>query len=175
MGPAASPLTYDEVGATLAGPLPAGYHHLHRTETIGEGRPVFECAARAVLTWEMHRGAGFDVNPTSTEARADTSHTTEVMVSLSLGPIEFTAPCRVVEVIDEPDRKGFAYGTLPGHPERGEEAFVVSIAENGVVTMDVVAFSSPARWYMRLAGPLGRRIQAMAAARYIRAVRKACT
>ena len=27
------------------------------------------------------------------------------------------APCRVVYVIDEPDVRGFAYGTLPGHPE----------------------------------------------------------
>ena len=34
------------------------------------------------------------------------------------------APCRVVYVIDEPDIRGFAYGTLPGHPESGEERFV---------------------------------------------------
>ncbi|SIP67631.1 hypothetical protein BN9982_740001 [Mycobacterium tuberculosis] len=31
------------------------------------------------------------------------------------------APCRVVYVIDEPDVRGFGYGTLPGHPVSGEE------------------------------------------------------
>jgi uncharacterized protein (UPF0548 family) len=30
-------------------------------------------------------------------------------------------PCRVVYVVDEPRRAGFAYGTLPGHPEIGGE------------------------------------------------------
>jgi hypothetical protein len=34
-------------------------------------------------------------------------------------PVGFIdAVCRVVAVIDEPDRFGFAYGTLPDHPER---------------------------------------------------------
>jgi uncharacterized protein (UPF0548 family) len=33
---------------------------------------------------------------------------------------------RVVAVADEPDRCGFAYGTLPGHAVCGEEAFVVA-------------------------------------------------
>jgi uncharacterized protein (UPF0548 family) len=36
------------------------------------------------------------------------------------------APCRVIYTITEPRRKGFAYGTLPGHPESGEEAFTIS-------------------------------------------------
>ncbi len=169
-----APFTYDDVGATLGGNLPAGYHHLQRTETLGEGRSLFECAARTILGWEMHRRAGFEINPSSTEARADTSHTTEVVVSLRLGPLKFAAPCRVVDVVDEPDRKGFSYGTLRGHPEQGEEAFVVAIAGNGVVTMDVIAFSRPARWYMKIAGPVGRRIQWLAADRYIKAVKKAC-
>jgi uncharacterized protein (UPF0548 family) len=34
--------------------------------------------------------------------------------------IGFKAPVRVVYVVDEPTRRGFAYGTLPGHPESGE-------------------------------------------------------
>ena len=44
-------------------------------------------------------------------------------VIVHLGPVR--APCRVVYVVDEPDRRGFAYGTLPGHAESGEERFVV--------------------------------------------------
>ena len=30
----------------------------------------------------------------------------------------------VVYIIHEPDRQGFAYGTLPGHPESGDEALM---------------------------------------------------
>ena len=44
-------------------------------------------------------------------------------VIVHLGPVQ--APCRVVYVVDEPDRRGFAYGTLPGHAESGEELFLV--------------------------------------------------
>ena len=42
-------------------------------------------------------------------------------------------PARVVYVIDEPLRKGFAYGTLPGHPETGEEAFIVEYRDDDSV------------------------------------------
>jgi uncharacterized protein (UPF0548 family) len=48
-------------------------------------------------------------------------------------------------VIDEENRRGFAYGTPPGHPEQGEEAFVVALREDGQVTFTVTAFSRPAR------------------------------
>ena len=43
------------------------------------------------------------------------------------------APVRVVSIIDEPDRKGFAYGTLDGHPLSGEESFVVERTPDGSV------------------------------------------
>ncbi len=69
------------------------------------------------MRWGMLRGAGVRVEA-STEVAAVGS---EVLVGF--GPLR--APCRVVYVIDEPDRRGFAYGTLPGHPESGEELFAV--------------------------------------------------
>jgi uncharacterized protein (UPF0548 family) len=34
--------------------------------------------------------------------------------------------------VDEPGRRGFAYGTLPGRPETGEEAFVVEKTNDDV-------------------------------------------
>ena len=69
------------------------------------------------MRWGMLRGAGVRVEAT-TEVAAVGS---EVIVHL--GPVR--APCRVVYVVDEPDRRGFAYGTLPGHAESGEELFMV--------------------------------------------------
>ena len=54
-------------------------------------------------------------------------------------------PCRVVYVIDEPSRRGFAYGTLPGHPESGEEAFIVEIDETDEVWFSVRPLPAQAR------------------------------
>ena len=57
-----------------------------------------------------------------------------------LGPVR--APCRVVYVVDEPDRRGFAYGTLPGHAESGEELFLVRYdPATDEVYAEVTAFS----------------------------------
>ena len=45
--------------------------------------------------------------------------------------------CRVIYIIDEDDRWGYAYGTLPHHVERGEESFIVSKDKGGNVTFTV--------------------------------------
>ena len=50
-----------------------------------------------------------------------------VVVILGTPIVALAMPCRIVSVIDGQTRWGFAYGTLPGHPEQGEEAFIVSI------------------------------------------------
>ncbi|EUA88310.1 hypothetical protein I551_5201 [Mycobacterium ulcerans str. Harvey] len=55
----------------------------------------------------MQRGAGLAVWATS-----DTVAVSTVAVIQMMGVSR--APCRVVYVIDEPDIRGFAYGTLPG-------------------------------------------------------------
>jgi uncharacterized protein (UPF0548 family) len=79
-------------------------------------------------------------------------------------------PARVVYVIDEPDRKGFAYGTLPGHPERGEEAFVVERRVDDSVWLVVRAFSRPSNAFFWAAYPALRMMQAIFTARYERAL-----
>ncbi|MFE2937833.1 DUF1990 family protein [Streptomyces sp. NPDC059255] len=142
--------TYREVGATRHGPLPDGYHHLHHRTRIGRGRPAFEAAGAAVTTWALHRRTGARV--TATTARAERG--TGVRVSLGVGPLRIGVPCEVVWSLYEKDRAGFAYGTLTGHPECGEESFVVELGEDGSVWFTVMAFSRAARWYTRLAGPL---------------------
>ena len=86
-----------------------------------------------------------------------------------LGPVR--APCRVVYVVDEPDRRGFAYGTLPGHAESGEELFLVRYdpaTEN--VYADVTAFSRHATWWSRLASPVTSLVQQIVTERYLRAL-----
>jgi uncharacterized protein (UPF0548 family) len=77
-----------------------------------------------------------------------------------------------VRVIDEAHRWGFAYGTLPGHPEQGEAAFVVSMSSGGKVTFEITAFSRPADALVRVAGPLSRRMQKAGTKGYLRALRR---
>lgn len=79
-------------------------------------------------------------------------------------------PARVVYVVDEPDRRGFAYGTLPGHPESGEEAFVVERRPDDSVWLTVRAFSRPASALFRIGSPAMRLLQAVYTARYLRAL-----
>ena len=77
-----------------------------------------------------------------------------VVVGLGVGPLRLHAPCRVVWAVDGPDRAGWGYGTLPGHPASGEESFVVERDPEGTVWLTVAAFSRPAVWWTRAAGPL---------------------
>jgi uncharacterized protein (UPF0548 family) len=86
------------------------------------------------------------------------------------GPLSLRAPVRVVDVVEGPRRRGFAYGTLPGHPENGEESFVVSIGDDGAVTFTVRAFWRPAGALARLSGPVGRRAQRGITGRYLRSL-----
>jgi uncharacterized protein (UPF0548 family) len=163
-------LTYPEVGAT-AGELPAGYRHVVRTAQLGHGDEVFERCSRAVLSWELHRGAGLVVHPSHPVAQPDAV----VAVVFGVGRVGVVAPCRVVYVVAEDDRRGFAYGTLPGHPESGEEAFVVSRRSDGSVVLEVTAFSRPAHLVSRLGDPVIRQIQRWMTDRYISATTKIAT
>ncbi|MEZ0353797.1 DUF1990 family protein [Mycobacterium sp. pR1184] len=157
------PLTYPEVGATAAGDQPAGYHHQHVQRQIGAGRPRFEQAADAVMHWGIQRGSGLRVQASSEVVVRDAV----VVVKLGFLP----APCRVVYVVDEPDIRGFGYGTLPGHPECGEERFVVRRdPATDAVFAEVSAFSRPATWWSRAGGPVVKLGQRLIAQRYLRAV-----
>jgi uncharacterized protein (UPF0548 family) len=154
--------TYPQVGAT-AGALPDGYHHVRESAVIGRGRDRFERAAENVMRWGMLRGAGVRVNPSSEIAEVGST------VVVGLGPIR--APAQVVYVIDEPNRRGFAYGTLAGHPESGEELFAVRYQPStDAVYAEVTAFSRHATWWSKAAGPLTSLVQRLVTKRYLTAV-----
>ncbi len=165
------PLTYPEVGATATLPkaadtaaaMPPGYSHVRMSRRIGTGRPRFEQAAEKVMRYGMLRGAGLRVSASTEVARVGTD------VLGRLGP--FVAPCRVVYVIDEPNWRGFAYGSLPGHAVTGEEMFGVRYdpADGGVYS-EVAAFSRPATWWSRLGAPVLTVMQRLVSRRYLSAV-----
>ena len=68
---------------------------------------------------------------------------------------------RIVYVTDEPHRFGFAYGTLPAHPEQGEEAFHIETDSHGMVRFVVTAFSRPRHSLARIGSPVARRASAV--------------
>jgi uncharacterized protein (UPF0548 family) len=158
----AAGLTYREVGAT-AGDLPAGYHHLTRRVPIGYGHQLFADAGNAVRRWQVQIRAGLKVSASSPAALPGTV----VVLGLGIGPLRLDAPCRVVYAVDEPRRSGFAYGTLAGHPESGEEAFLIEHHDDDVVSFTVTAFSRPATRLATITGPLGRIVQRRITARYL--------
>lgn len=105
---------------------------------------------------------------TASHERVETGAVAELR--LGVGRLGLRAPVRVVDVVDEPTRRGFAYGTLPGYPESGEESFVVELGETGDVTLTITAVSRPASRLARLAGQVGRRVQSRITDRYLAAL-----
>jgi uncharacterized protein (UPF0548 family) len=159
-----SALSYDPVGATQA-ELPPGFAHTRRHVRLGDGGNTFEKASESLASWQMHRRAGLRVAADGSVAVGRT-----VVLGLGVGLV-LVIPCRVVYVIDEPRRRGFAYGTLPDHPEQGEEAFVVSQDATGSVWLDITVYSRPGTAVVRWAGPIARAIQTAATTRYENSLR----
>lgn len=142
---------------------PPGLHRLHRSTVLPGAE--FERARETLLTWELHRRAGLTVTAADTPLREGT----EVHLGIGVGPLQVTAPCRVLRVIHEPDRAGFAYGTLPGHPEIGEESFVVSRAAADTVRGEVAVVARPVPM-LRPVASVVRVAQRRAVGRYLAAL-----
>ena len=156
------PYSYEPVGATRGPSYPAGFRHLEVRREIGRGDAAFAFAVESLMSWQMHARAGLRVV-------ASAALVTEgAVVRCMLGPLRI--PCRVVWVEAGESSLGFGYGTLPGHPQSGEEAFVVS-REGDRVLLTVRAYSNPGLRITRLAGPLDRAGQRWMVRRYADALR----
>jgi uncharacterized protein (UPF0548 family) len=160
--------TYSDIGSTLAGRCPHGFHHDRYEAVLGNGPRAFQRAVAGLKTWQAHRLPGMQVFPHNQEIRTGVT----VVVTLGTAIAAIAAPCRIVGVIDGEARWGFAYGTLPGHPEQGEEAFVVSTSPDQTVRFEIEAFSRPGDPLVRLSGPIGRGIQKGGTGGYLGALKR---
>jgi uncharacterized protein (UPF0548 family) len=161
-------VTYPEQGETRSDRLPGGYRHDRRQIELGHGDAAWARAREAIRQWEAHRSAGFAITPAGAAIEAGVT----VVASRPVGIVILAIPCRIVYRTDEPNRFGFAYGTLPGHPERGEEAFHVLRRPDDSVSAQIVAFSRPDDWPTRIGAPVARRIQSMATSRYLTGIER---
>jgi uncharacterized protein (UPF0548 family) len=160
------PFTYSERGWTAWSEPPPGYRAAQRSTVLGHGREVFDRAAAALTAWQMHRRAGVDVVATDRTAIVGA----RVLLRIGVGRLMVSAPCQVVYTVNEDRRRGFAYGTLTGHPECGEESFVVGLGDDEVVVFAIRSFSRPASLTARLGGPLTRGTQRLVTDRYLAAL-----
>lgn len=157
-------LTYPEVRRPIAVP-PPGYAHFSRTHQLPDSTD-FAAAGQALMTWQVQARSGLQLLASSLQVEIGVV----IVMRLGVGPVGLSIPCRVVSVVDQPDTRGFSYGSLPGHPESGEESFLLQCAPDGGTTFTISAFSRPASRLARLGGPLTTGVQRFMTGRYLRAL-----
>lgn len=147
-------------------PSGRGYRRSEVSAVVGHGDEMWQRATRDVLRWRVKTASGFEVDTTGPAQEGD-----HVLVTARLLGVRIIEPVEVASVVQESDRVGFAYLTLPGHPVSGEEAFIVH-RHGDEVRLTVRSLTRPARrqpW--RALYPLLRIVQVIARRRYLRALR----
>ena len=183
------PFSYPFVGATrnavsVAGG-PRGFHVDHNRAMLGHGAVSFELAKQAIRGWRMFDMAW--VTLCYANAPIEVGSTVGILIrhfglwSLNSARIAYTLDDAVDDSVTQPRggvpkrfrRYGFAYGTLPGHAEIGEERFSVEFhAGDESVWYDLYAFSRPSA-SIRAAYPLARSLQKRFARDSMLAMRRA--
>lgn len=160
-------MSYAEVGATGRARLPAAYAALEEVAVVGSGRDAWERVAAALLRWDLHRQARMVLATSCPVAQVGCT----VVNAAPVGPVALLAACRVVAVVDEPTRRGFAYGTLPGNPLAGEEQLPVELYDDGQARFRIWSFSRPLG-LVRLSPRAARAGQRLVNRRYLAAAKR---
>lgn len=160
--------SHPHVQASLKEP-PAGWMVDHNRICLGRGQATWEAARAAIRSWEMFRLGWVEVHGTE----APLAPGLDVAPLAHVFGVWFLNACRVVYLIDEERRFGFAYGTLADHAERGEERFLVEWREDDTVWYNILAFSRPGHWLVWLGFPVVRRLQRRFAADSMAAMARA--
>jgi uncharacterized protein (UPF0548 family) len=148
-----APFSYPAVGASRAGPLPAGYNVDRNRVWLGSGHQVFEEAKLALQSWAMLDLGWVSVFPRDTKIRPG------AVVAVVVSHFGFWS-VNVSRIVFVENPCSFAYGTLDEHAESGEEKFTVSWDEaDASVWYDVLAFSKPNHILARIGYPLSRILQ----------------
>jgi uncharacterized protein (UPF0548 family) len=150
--------SYPEIGASRL-VAPDGYKVDHNRIKLGEGPETFARAVEAFKHWKMFEMDWIEIAPKNVPI---VEGSCVAIIVRHLGFWSLNAS-RIVYVIEEHgtlERFGFAYGTLPGHVEQGEERFSVEYyPEDDSVWYDLFAFSRPRHFLARLGYPISRHLQ----------------
>ncbi|ASN22630.1 DUF1990 family protein [Arthrobacter sp. YN] len=134
--------------------------------SMGGSDAAWERATEQVLRWGVKTASGFSVDSPNPVSLGD-----RVLVTAHFFGFRVLEPVEVVSVVKEPDRVGFAYRTLPGHPVSGEEAFIVHRSAEQV-SLTIRSLTGPApQQPWRLLYPALLVLQKAVRRRYLRALR----
>lgn len=122
---------------------------------LGKGEHVWDKAKEALKKWEQFPPEWTRIYNASTPLEKGQT----VAVLFKLFGIWWINSARIIYNFDEDHRFGFAYGTLEGHVEKGEECFWIEKDEEGNIYYKIKAFSKPEFWGAKLAYPLARAYQ----------------
>lgn len=150
-----SDLTYTEVGVTETNSYPF-WNRDHNRTLIGNGDRTYKSAYAAIQTWKMFDIPWIELHANSTFICKDLN------VAILVHHLGFWSlnAARIVYIIQESERFGFAYGTLQEHGEMGEERFSVDInPSTGDVHYDILAVSRPRHLMAMLGYPYTRYLQ----------------
>jgi uncharacterized protein (UPF0548 family) len=161
-----SRLSYDHEGSTLDPARWAAPGVRARHLDVGAGVADFTAARTALQTWVPQRGLPAGIEPDGQPVVVGAT----VLVVLRYGPCTVVAPDRIVAVVDEPRRFAYAYGTLPGHHERGEESFTVEHRADDTVRATIRVEATTATLLARAARPVVMWMQEMALRTYLSAI-----
>jgi uncharacterized protein (UPF0548 family) len=149
---------------------PAGFRAIERTVRIGSGGQSWSSASEAIMCWGVKTRSGFDVHSDGKDGLFVRDGQNYTLVA-RLGPLAISEPVKVVVVVSDLDRCGFAYGTRAGHPVSGEEAFIVSRDRNGDVWLTLRSLTRPSTGGWRRLFPLILVAQRWYHWRYLRSLR----
>ena len=170
----ARPVTYAPVGATAAsdeawGETLPGFRRYEQTAPVavpwGDARSL-------MLRWGVKTRSGFVVSAPNGSTSPNVVEGASYWLRFRVGPVAVTEPVRVIAVVDEPLRCGFAYATLDGHPVSGEEAFVISrCADRAPVLLTIRSLTQPAAGgFWRYTFPVLLAAQQVFRRRYLRSL-----
>ncbi len=153
------PFSYPEIEATRTSIAPKGYvADLYRVK-LGEGEEAYRRAVDALRDWRQFGLGWTSLHPPGAGIEAGS------VVAVLVRHFGFRSlnPARIVYTVEDAgpiQRFGFAYGTLPGHSEKGEELFSIEWdREEGSVHYAVFAFSRPNHPLAWLGYPFTRMLQ----------------
>lgn len=138
-------LNYAAIGATTSDVVlsfpPEGFRSTQVRHRLGSGTHRFDQAGRSLMTWGALRGAGITVRAVQADqAPASLRETGPLFLedgtpwitpgmtaSLTVrdGGFPLDGQVKVVTVVDEPGRIGFAWGTCPGNGLQAEQLLLV--------------------------------------------------
>ncbi len=152
------PFSYNEVGASQT-LIPSGYPINHRRAQLGSGADAFARAKDAIQSWTMYKLSWTRLYPSD----APVAVRGVVCVVVNHKFCWSINPCRIIYVLEENgevEKFGFAFGTLPGHSEEGEERFTVEWNHaDDSVWYELLSFARPHHILAKIGSPFVRLTQ----------------